>query len=93
MRNDHQDALASGLAVSEYAPSGKSADEIRGLWHWAERKLSGKVNAGEELSSRLAKVEFPIMLVPTSAEAIAPTAPVQPQPTWADAIPSWDSGL
>ena len=29
MRNDHQDALRAGLAVSEYAPSGKSADEIR----------------------------------------------------------------
>jgi chromosome partitioning protein len=93
MRNDHQDALASGLAVSEYAPSGKSADEIRGLWLWAERKLNGEVNVGEQSGSRVAKVEFPIMLAPTPAEAIAPTASRQPQPTWADSIPSWDSGL
>jgi chromosome partitioning protein len=91
MRNDHQDALASGLAVSEFAPSGKSADEIRGLWQWAERKLNGEVNVGEELGSGLTDVEFPIVLAPTAA--IAPTAPVQLQPTWADSIPSWDSGL
>ena len=30
MRNDHQDALSAGLAVSELAPGSKSADEIRG---------------------------------------------------------------
>ena len=88
MRNDHQDALASGLAVSEYAPSGKSADEIRGLWHWAERRLNGEITACEELGSG---VEFPIVLAPTVT--IAPTAPVQPQPIYADATPSWDSGL
>jgi chromosome partitioning protein len=39
MRNDHQDALSAGLAVSEYAPSGKSAEEIRGLWQWIEARL------------------------------------------------------
>ncbi|ABD87774.1 AAA family ATPase [Rhodopseudomonas palustris] len=39
MRNDHQDALGAGLAVSEYAPNGKSADEIRGLWQWIEARL------------------------------------------------------
>lgn len=39
MRNDHQDALSAGLAVSEYAPSGKSTDEIRGLWSWIETRL------------------------------------------------------
>ena len=38
----HRDAQRSpgraraGLAVSEYAPGSKSADEIRGLWHWIE---------------------------------------------------------
>jgi chromosome partitioning protein len=26
--------------VTEYAPTGKSADEIRGLWQWVEVKLS-----------------------------------------------------
>ena len=39
MRNDHQDALGTGLAVTEYAPSGKSAEEIRGLWQWVSNKL------------------------------------------------------
>ena len=40
MRNDHQDSLAAGLAVSEFAPGSKSADEIRGLWHWIETRLN-----------------------------------------------------
>jgi chromosome partitioning protein len=40
MRNDHQDALSAGLAVGEYAPGSKSADEIRGLWQWVETRLS-----------------------------------------------------
>jgi hypothetical protein len=49
MRNDHQDALSAGLAVSEYAPTSKSADEIRGLagivpaaiyfWHFGHQKV------------------------------------------------------
>ncbi len=39
MRNDHQDALSAGLAVGEFAPSGKSAAEIRGLWSWIETRL------------------------------------------------------
>src|SRR5665213_678692 len=40
MRNDHQDALGLGLAVVEYAPASKSAEEIRGLWQWVEAKLN-----------------------------------------------------
>jgi chromosome partitioning protein len=40
MRNDHQDALGLGLSVVEYAPSSKSADEVRGLWQWVEAKLN-----------------------------------------------------
>ena len=42
MRNDHQDALSAGLAVSEFAPAGKSADEIRSLWQWVEAKLRSR---------------------------------------------------
>src|ERR1700730_15648013 len=41
MRNDHQDALGAGLAVTEYAPTGKSAEEVRDLWRWVEKKLTG----------------------------------------------------
>src|ERR1700738_357642 len=40
MRNDHQDALSAGLAVSEYAPASKSADEVRCLWQGVETKLN-----------------------------------------------------
>jgi chromosome partitioning protein len=39
LRNDHQDAFAKGLGVTEYAPAGRSAEEIRGLWQWVERRL------------------------------------------------------
>jgi chromosome partitioning protein len=41
MRNDHQDALSAGLAVSEFAPAGKSAEEIRSLWQWIAARLNG----------------------------------------------------
>jgi len=40
MRNDHQDSLAAGLAVGEFAPGSKSADEIRGLWQWIQIRLN-----------------------------------------------------
>jgi len=43
MRNDHQDALSAGLAVSEFAPAGKSAEEIRGIWQWLEARLFDEV--------------------------------------------------
>ena len=39
MRNDHQDALAAGLAVSEFAANGKSAEEIVSLWQWTAQRL------------------------------------------------------
>jgi chromosome partitioning protein len=39
VRADHQDALASHKGVTEYAPDGKAADEIRQLWAWADRKM------------------------------------------------------
>lgn len=47
MRNDHQDSLANGLAVSEFAPNGKSTEEIRGLWQWIETRL--ELSAGNLL--------------------------------------------
>jgi len=40
MRNDHQDALGQGLGVTEYAPAGRSAEDMRGLWTWVERRLA-----------------------------------------------------
>lgn len=40
-RADHQDALASGQGVTEYAADGKAAEEMRALWAWADRKMKG----------------------------------------------------
>jgi chromosome partitioning protein len=40
LRNDHQDALGAGLAVTEFALNGKSADEMRELWQWVAKKLA-----------------------------------------------------
>jgi chromosome partitioning protein len=41
LRNDQQDALGVGLGVTEFAPRGKSAEEIRGLWRWVWARLNG----------------------------------------------------
>jgi chromosome partitioning protein len=54
MRNDHQDALSAGLAVGEYAPSGKSAEEIRGLWQWIEARLDDTAAADEQVAEEFA---------------------------------------
>jgi chromosome partitioning protein len=39
LRNDQQDALGVGLGVTECAPHGKSAEEIRELWRWVWARL------------------------------------------------------
>jgi chromosome partitioning protein len=39
LRNDQQDALGVGLGVTEYAPHGKSAEEIHELWRWVWARL------------------------------------------------------
>ena len=38
-RNDHQDALGTGLGVTEFAPQGKASEEIRGLWCWISQQI------------------------------------------------------
>jgi chromosome partitioning protein len=40
LRNDHMDSLATGLAVSEFAPDSVAAAEIRALWAWSKQKLT-----------------------------------------------------
>jgi chromosome partitioning protein len=52
MRNDHQDALSAGLAVGEYAPQGKSADEVRSLWQWVEAKLNARTTERPAVGDR-----------------------------------------
>lgn len=44
-RVDHQDALALGLSVTEFNPTGAAAQEIRALWRWIETKLEMRVDA------------------------------------------------
>jgi chromosome partitioning protein len=39
-RYDHQDALGAGLAVTEFAPHGKAAEEMRGLWQWVLNRMA-----------------------------------------------------
>lgn len=66
MRNDHQDALSAGLAASEYAPTSKSAEEIRRLWQWVEARLPADVSASEltrSLGILLPKQEGPAAFV------------------------------
>ena len=41
-RNDHQDALGAGFAVTEFAPDGKAAQEIRDLWRWVWKQLTAE---------------------------------------------------
>jgi chromosome partitioning protein len=91
MRNDHQDALAAGLAVSEYAPSSKSAEEIQGLWQWAEAKLTGSLATSEEHGRAFQPVEFPIMLAPTDEDATEQAA--RSRLAWTETSVAWDSGL
>jgi chromosome partitioning protein len=65
MRNDHQDALRAGLAVGEYAPASKAADEIRGLWHWIEERLGFAVVAGQaEVADEIALAALPVVQTP-----------------------------
>jgi len=71
MRNDHQDALSGGLAVSEFAPTGKSAEEIRGLWQWLEARLYGAV--AEEQPIACDFVASPEMAPPIFLEGASDT--------------------
>lgn len=41
LRNDHQDAMGTGLGVTEFHPDGRAADEIRQLWGWISKKMKG----------------------------------------------------
>jgi chromosome partitioning protein len=44
-RSDHMDAVAAGLGVTEFAPSGKAADEVRALLQWLRIRLQRLDNA------------------------------------------------
>jgi chromosome partitioning protein len=78
MRNDHQDALAAGVAVCELSPFGKSSDEIRDLWRWVEARLNGGVAAGAKAESVLSDVDFPIILSPDRLKTTTSDTASQP---------------
>ena len=72
MRNDHQDALSAGLAVNEFAPGSKSAEEIRGLWQWVEAKLNAGATIYDEcFVGDVQDAPLAPMFVETPAEAAA----------------------
>jgi chromosome partitioning protein len=48
LRNDHQDALGTGLGVTEFNPTGAAANEIRELWSWMETRIAGLGSADGE---------------------------------------------
>jgi chromosome partitioning protein len=79
MRNDHQDALSAGLAVSEYAPAGKSAGEVRGLWQWVETRLNGGVSADERPIVSELRISGELAAAPAILPAWSP-APAEPAP-------------
>lgn len=41
-RADHQDAMAAGQGVTEFATDGAAAREVRQLWAWIDKKLTSK---------------------------------------------------
>ena len=54
-RVDHQDAIAAGQGVTEYAPHSKAAEEIRTLWQWIHRRMKGSSYDEAAISDRLAQ--------------------------------------
>ena len=89
MRCDHQDALRAGLAVSEYAPSGKSADEIRELWRWVEARLNdGMASEAKPIN----EWQFGKSAVATQAHVESKPPPLSDS-AWGDGNASWDACL
>jgi chromosome partitioning protein len=90
MRNDHQDALAAGLAVSEYDPHGKASDEIRNLWRWVDARLARAMAADDDIGDQLL---LPAIPPPIFAEPAARTPAMLSLSTWGDAGAPWDACL
>jgi chromosome partitioning protein len=72
-RADFQEAARYGLGPTEYAPSGKAADETRMLWGSLKRRLSKIKSAAA--SKEPAKAAAPVKATaPAPAKAPAPSA-------------------
>lgn len=90
MRNDHQDALRAGLAVSEYAPCGKSADEISRLWQWVAARLNGNPSHDEPVGE---SATFPVPLRPFGLQDTASAPQPNRPPNRDENSESWDACL
>jgi chromosome partitioning protein len=90
IRNDHQDALAAGLAVSEYDPHGKASDEISDLWHWVAAKLARVTSAREATGDRPRQSAMP---APSLADLAGPTPAMLSLSRWAETSAPWDACL
>ena len=51
-RNDHQDALGAGFGVTEFAPEGLAAQEIRGLWQYVWKQMTAESIVREQAQIR-----------------------------------------
>ena len=77
MRNDQQDALGVGLGITEYAPNGKSAKEIRGLWQWVWERLNSASQRDAEAPTPLRlDVRLPLAGTPSRLCVAMPDAVV-----------------
>ena len=90
MRNDHQDALSAGLAVSEYEPHGKASEEIRELWRWVAAKLARAIPAKADGCDFHDAAANPSA---RCADLAARTPATLSLSAWADAGAPWDAGL
>jgi chromosome partitioning protein len=90
MRNDHQDALAGGIAVSEYDAFGKASQEIRELWHWVNARLARAMTADGD-----SRDQPPLrsMLAPRFSDLAERTPAMLSLSTWGDAGAPWDACL
>jgi len=90
MRNDHQDALTAGLAVSEYDPQGKASEEIRELWRWVDARLARAVTAEDDTRDLQRVGATP---APRFADLAIRTPAMLSLSTWGDAGAPWDACL
>ena len=55
--------------MSEFAPNGKSADEIRGLWRWIETRLELAAPTGVLIDQIMAVADGTLHTAELSADA------------------------
>jgi chromosome partitioning protein len=56
-RMDYQDAIAAGLGVTEYEPSGRAAQEIKTLWTWSRAQFASAKSETKSETKSEPKIE------------------------------------